>query len=344
MYRAILTISIVLSISLPLTAFAGPGGGASGDIPPHFESGSPSGILIQEAGGFTYGYNMNGLTITGEGALPALPAGYTLLGGKKLGWPDLDGNGITDYVIQHTSGFTYAYLMQDSGAFVSILSEGQVPGLPAGGYSTIGFPDLNGDTKSDICIQEPGGFTFCYLMDGLTTSSSGSVPGLPAAGYTTIGFPDLNGDDKSDIVIQHTGGFTFGYLMDGLSNPSSGALPGLPTATYTTLAFPDLNADKKADVVIQEAGGYTYAYLLDGVGAPTSSGAVPGLPGAGYSTLGFPDLNDDGKSDIVIQHTGGYTFAYLMDGVTTSSSGAVPGLPSATYVTRGWEEKWQRLP
>ena len=48
--------------------------------------------------------------------LPNIGAGYTTLGDSDGGWPDLDGNGITDLVIQHTGGFTYAWLMDASGS------------------------------------------------------------------------------------------------------------------------------------------------------------------------------------------------------------------------------------
>ena len=276
-------------VLMPLTATAGPGGNGGGpSIPPVFESGSPSGIVIQEAGGYQYGYNMAGLTITGEGALPILPAGYTLVAGDKIGWPDLDGNGISDIVIQHSGGFQYAYLMQDAGAFVSVLSEGAIPALPAT-YSILGWPDLDGDGDTDMVIQEPGGFTFAYLMNGLSVDDSGPVPGLPPGSYTTIGFPDLDGQNGDDIVIQEAGGFTYAYLMNGLTTASEGQVPGLPPGNYSTIGFPNLDDANGADIVIQDTGGYTYAYLMNGL-ATASEGQVPGLPPGNYSTIPWAEF------------------------------------------------------
>jgi len=332
----------IFMVLMPLTATAGPGGGGGPSIPPVFESGSPSGIVIQEAGGFLYGYNMAGLATTGEGALPPIPAGYTLVAGDKMGWPDLDGNGISDIVIQHTGGFQYAYLMQDSGTFVSVLSEGPIPALPAG-YVVLGWPDLDGDGDTDLVIQEPSGFTFAYLMNGLTVDNSGAVPGLPSATYSTIGFPDLDGANGDDIVIQDAGGFTFAYLMNGLVESSSGQIPGLPTATYSTIGFPNLDGADGDDIVIQEAGGFTYAYLMNGL-TTASEGPVPGLPTVTYTTIGFPNLDDANGADIVIQEAGGYTYAYLMNGLATASEGPVPGLPTVTYTTEPWAESWAVLP
>jgi len=341
MRRSIFLSFLLISALVSSAAWAGPPP-AGCDTPPAFDTAGNSGILIKHSSGYTYGYNMDGISTIGEGGLPEVPAGYTLLGGSEIGWPDLDGNGVTDFVIQDASGYTYAYLMQDSGTFVSVLSEAAVPGLPDSAYSTIGFPDLNGDDNSDICIQHTGGFTYCYLMDGTTVLDEGQVPGLPTVDYATIGFPDLDGLNGGDIVIQHIGGYTYAYLMNGLTSSSDGAVPGPPAAGYSTIGFPDLDGLNGSDIVIQHTGGYTYAYLMNGL-ASSSDGPVPGPPAAGYSSIGFPDLNCDSNADVMIQHTGGYTYAYLMSGLTSTSDGAVPAPPTG-YTTLPWEEAWSLLP
>jgi len=277
-----LTAVIFMSL-VPLTATAGPPAAGGPDIPPVFESGSPSGIAILEDGGYFYGYNMDGLTVTGEGALPSLPAGYSLVAGAKIGWPDLDGNGISDVVIQHSGGYQYAYLMQDSGTFVDVLDEGAIPALPPE-YTVLGWPDLDGDGDTDLVIQHSGGYTYAYLMNGLNVQSEGQVPGLPTATYSTIGFSNLDGLMGDDIVIQEDGGYTYAYLMNGTSVADEGPVPGLPTATYSTIGFPNLDDANGGDIVIQEDGGYTYAYLMNGLSI-ADEGQVPGLPTTTYSTV-----------------------------------------------------------
>jgi len=326
---------------LPLHAFAGAGPPptVAEQVNPTFDTNGNSGIVILEAGGFTFGYNMSGTTVTGSGALPQLPPGYSLAVNDAVGWPDFDGNGVSDIVIQEAGGYQVAFLLQDDGNFASVLASGPIPNLPPG-YSLLGWPDLDGDGDSDMVMQEAGGFTVAFLMDGLTAGPATQVPGLPGNGsYRTLGFPDLDGANGADIVIQEAGGFTFGYIMNGTTVSSSGQVPGLPSAgSYSTIGFPDLDGSGSNDIVIQEAGGFTFAYLMNGLAA-SSQGQVPGLPTSGgtYSTIGFPNLDGLNGDDIVIQEVGGYTVAYLMDGLTQLSSGQVPGLPSAgSYATIGF--------
>ena len=236
---------LVLALTAPLHALAG--GGGPVDIPgkqvaPTFDGTTGnSGIMILEAGGYAFGYNMSGLTVDGSGALPVVPAGSTLSVNDALGSPDFDANGVNDIVVTAADGSQTAYLMQDAGGFVSVLSSGALPVLPAG-YSLLGWPDLNGDGKSDMVMQHTGGYTVAYIMDGLTAGPATQVPGLStAAGYSTIGFPNLDGLNGADIVLQHSGGYTVAYLMGatGTDVLSNGPVPGLAAANgYSTWWLP----------------------------------------------------------------------------------------------------------
>ena len=283
------------------------------------------------------------------GLLPSLlSASYTLLGGPEMGYPDFDGNGVSDVVMQHTGGFTYVYLMEDNGTgWLQIKDNGSIPGLLTPSYTTLGFPDLNGDGKSDVCYQHTGGFTYCYLLDGRTILGEGQVSGLLTPSYQSLGFHDLNGDGTSDHVIQHTGGFTYSFVIvpDGgtfVMTSAQGPTGSLLTTSYQTLGFPDLNGDHKADIVIQHSGGFTYAFLQNGT-ALIGQGSIPGLPTTSYVTLDFPDLNGDGYADHVVQHSGGFTYAFLLepDGgtfVQQQAAGQVSGPPTTSYTWLGFPD------
>ncbi|MBJ18159.1 MAG: hypothetical protein CL933_01930 [Deltaproteobacteria bacterium] len=386
MMRTAMVIAAAMTM-IPGSALAGAGPGPDNDIDvaPILGTATTSAVVIQHSGGYTYGYNMSGTSVAGQGALAAV-AGYQVQAGGSLGWPDLDGNGISDLVIVHTSGYQYAYLLQDDGAdFVSVLSEGAIPNIPAGssllgwadldgdgnddmilqddttgatiahlmsgltasssgavpglpdhgGYSTIGFPDLDGNGNADIVIQSSSGYAYAYLMSGLSVSSEGPVPSAPdVQGYSTVGFPDLDGDGDADIVIQHSGGFAFGYLMSGTTTSSSGPVPGV--AGYQIIGFPDLDAQNGSDIVLQHSGGYTVGFLMAGL-TSLSNGALPSLAAAnGYSSIGFPNLDATEGADIVWQHSGGYTYGYLLDGTSSTGDGALPTAPPG-YTTLGWE-------
>jgi hypothetical protein len=323
-------------IVMPLTAVAGGGAPPTNsvvEVAPIFETTGNSGIVIVEAGGYSVGFNMSGTTTAGQTRLPNVPAGYKLLGDSDGGWPDLDGNGFTDYVIQHTGGYTYAYLLQDDGTGVSILDQRALTSLPPE-FSHVAWADLDGDGDTDRVIQNPALGTYAFLMAGLTVESQGALP-VPPAGWSTLGFPDLDGINGADMVVQRASdGAAWAYILDGTTLGTSGQVPGLSPAQYTTIGFPDLDGINGADIVIQEVGGSTTGYIMNGVNQ-TTSGQIAGLPTTAYSTLGFPDLNGDGSDDVVIQHTGGYTFAYISDGVSApTAEGPIPGL--ADYSTIGF--------
>lgn len=334
--KSALAVAATITL-LPLSAYAGgstpPAGGAA-EVAPKFDTGGTSGVVIQNGGGYIVGFNMSGTDVTGSGPLNRV-GGYQAQTGGTLGWPDLDGNGITDLVVVAPNGrFQYAYLYEDDGgAFVSVLSAGQIPSIPAGS-SLLGWPDLNGDGKSDMVIQnDTTGATTGFLMNGLTDTDSAAIPGLP--GYETIGFPDLNGDSNADIVIQAASGFTYAYLMNGLTVASAAPIPSAPSSRgYSTSGFPDLNGDGAADVVIQHSGGYAYGYLMAGTSV-SGEGSVGGL--RNYTIIGFPDLDGDGSDDIVQQASGGFSVGRLMDGVTAGAPAQVPGLSTARgYTTIGF--------
>ena len=54
----------------------------------------------------------------------------------------LTGNGVNDIVLTASSGYQVAYLLQDAGDFVTTLSSGPIPIVPAG-YTLIGWPWLS---------------------------------------------------------------------------------------------------------------------------------------------------------------------------------------------------------
>jgi hypothetical protein len=333
--KSALAVAATITL-LPLSVYAGgsppPAGGAA-EVAPKFDSEGTSGVVVQSSGGYIVGFNMSGTDVTGSGPLNRA-GGYQAQTGGTLGWPDLDGNGVTDLVVVAPNGrFQYAYLYEDGGAFVSVVSAGSIPALPAGS-SLLGWPDLNGDGKSDMVIQNDStGATTGFLMDGLEPTEMGSVPGLP--GYETIGFPDLDGDGNADIVLQSASGFTYAYLMNGLDVSSAAPIPSAPSSqNYSTSGFPDLNGDGAADVVIQHSGGYAYGYLMAGTSV-SDEGSVGGL--RNYAIIGFPDLDGDGNDDIVQQAASGFSAGRLMDGVTAGAPAQVPGLSTSRgYTTIGF--------
>lgn len=329
---ALLTLALVAPSSV--WAGAGPPPGNTIVVPPVFDSSGTSGMIIESsASGYSVGFNLNTAgPAVGSGALNT-NSNYRNASGPQAGFPDLDGNGITDLVRVNAAGNVTATLFGDGGEFVSEISAGSIINLPAG-FEILAWPDLNGDGNDDLVIQNAStGASIGYLMNGLSISSSGQLPGLPPqGGYRTIGFPDLDGANGADLVIQAASGFTFAYILtDGLNVASSGSIAGKPSPNWKTIGFPDLDGNGTADIVLQEDGGFTFAAIMDGL-TETSRAQIPGLPTgdpANWTTIGFPDLDAQNGGDIVSQHAGGYTFAVLMNGTTALNSPTIiRGLPT----------------
>jgi hypothetical protein len=141
-------------------------------------------------------------------------------------------------------------------------------------YETIQFPDVNGDTRSDVCGRGPAG-VYCAVDDGagelinnsLWQSSFSDSSGWAAPEYySTIQFPDVNGDGKADVCGRGPAGIvcalSSGSSFDDLSvwQPAFSDSRGWTAAEYySTIQFPDVNGDGKADLCARGAGGIVCA-------------------------------------------------------------------------------------
>ena len=266
---------------------------------------------------------------TGSGFLPPF-AGPAWTDGAGWGesqyystiqYPDLNGDGKTDICARAAAGIT-CHIGTGSGFLPPFAGPAWTDGAGWGQiqyYSTIRYPDLNGDGKADICSRGVGGIT-CRIGTGSGFSSAqlGGPPWTDGAGwdqiqyYSTIQYHDLNGDGKADVCIRGVGGIRcrFGTGSDGFSTvPFIGpawtdGANWNQSQYYSTIRYPDLNGDGKADICARAAGGITCHI---GTGSSFSSAPFAGpawADGANwnqsqyYSTIQYPDLNGDGKADI----------------------------------------------
>lgn len=196
-------------------------------------------------------------------------------------------------------------------------------------YSTIAYPDINGDGKVDLCARGTAG-VFCALGNGAGSFATGSLINGPAwsdaAGwnqphrYRTVKFPDLNGDGKADVCGKDMNGVIC-YLSTGSGFASQSIRgPGLPDAGgwieeryYSTIQFPDVSGDGKADCCYRGSGGI---YCLEFATTAFSSTYKPGpteflnsswgdTTTRYWTTIQFPDLNGDRMADVCSRGGGG---------------------------------------
>jgi len=224
-------------------------------------------------------------------------------------------------------------------------------------YSTIRFPDVNGDGRADVCGRAAGGVK-CGLGTGssfgdLATwqshfSDAANWDSSPAY-YSTIRFPDLNGDGRADVCGRGAGGIVcalsngagFGTLTVWQSHFSDAAGWNAGAKYYSTIRFPDLNGDGRADVCGRGVGGIECALSTGaGFGPVTvwqshfSDAANWDAGPKYYSTIQFPDIDGDGRADLCGRNSDGIVCARS----TGTSFGTVTMWQSAFGDDNGWDQ------
>jgi hypothetical protein len=198
-----------------------------------------------------------------------------------------------------------------------------------GYYETIRYPDLNRDSRADVCARSASGI-YCALNQG---SYFSPLPVYPMFSdslgwnypqyWSTLRFPDVSGDGLPDVCARAAGGI---FCANGTGSSFNYARYWSTAFTdsnawnqvqyYSTIRFLDLNNDKKADICGRG---------VDGIWCALSNGYTFGTPtlwlanfndGRGYnagpqyySTIRYPDLNADGRPDICARHSAGISCA-----------------------------------
>jgi len=188
-------------------------------------------------------------------------------------------------------------------------------------WSTIQYPDVNGDKKADVCGRGVGGI-LCGLSDGTkfgtptqwTTEypDSSGWAGAPSH-YGTIRFPDLNGDGKADVCGRSTLG-----LVCGLSTGTSFQAVTLWDDYYTnggpwdedpaywaTIQYADIDGDGKQDVCGRAANGIVCRRSTGTTFGPVELWVQDFADNGGWAgnqnlwgTIAVTDINGDGRADV----------------------------------------------
>ena len=290
-------------------------------------AGAITGGSVLAAQTFSYAGGTAGFSPTG------IPGGFADAGGwndvsnyATIQTPDIDGDGRADVCARANAGIYCARFngqgwagfprMQASPSW----SDGEHWNQPQY-YSTIRFPDLNGDGKADICGRGSAGL-HCLLNDGAASPAfTTSLPVLPFADagnwdepkhYATIQFADVNGDGKDDACyrsgagvacrLMSASGVNWGTSFDG-PNWSDDAGWG-EANNYGTIRFPDINGDGRADVCGRANAGII-CHLSNGTGFGATQWQGPDWDDdkgwyllKHYTTIQYPDINGDGRADI----------------------------------------------
>ena len=223
---------------------------------------------------------------------------------------DLNGDGLTDFVIAESTGVQVLL-----GAGDNQLTIGQFIGAEA---NAIALADVNGDGHPDLIMTTSGNSVAVFLGNGdgtfqapLHSNANGSQLALAVG--------DFNGDGKPDLALIVSAGSLGVMLGDGNGNF---APPGPFSAVGSepdSIAVGDFNKDGKLDVVVANFGDLAPASISlllgngDGTFQPQSNLPLPS--NAGPWDVGVADLNGDGNLDIVSSNNNeSYLSMYLGKG------------------------------
>ncbi len=244
---------------------------------------------------------------------------------ETIQYPDVDGDGLFDVCGR---GDIWVYCAPSTGVAFEFplgwdyhFSDSQGWNSHDSYWSTIQFPDVNGDGRSDICGRSSAGI-ICGLSEGdsFATPSNWNTSFSDASGWKdhpsyweTIQFPDLNGDGKDDICGRASDGLNCG-LSDGQAfvnvtvwdDEFSNANGWNNDPSYwQTIQFPDISGDGRADVCGRFINGLycgwsngvsfiIQTYFTDEYGDNTGWDNDP----AYWATIQYPDINGDGLDDV----------------------------------------------
>src|SRR5207237_866370 len=143
-------------------------------------------------------------------------------------FPDINGDGKADVCARGSGGISC--WVSNGGGFPTAVvgpawNDGNGWDSPVR-YSTIQFPDINGDGKADVCAKD-GTHITCHLSD----ASNWNLP----QDYSTIRYPAITGDGKADVCGRSNGGIVcYRATEDGIENLQAVAngLGGQATLTY----------------------------------------------------------------------------------------------------------------
>src|SRR5665647_1370469 len=192
-------------------------------------------------------------------------------------------------------------------------------------------PDLNGDGKADIIVQDPARNRLrIYLGNG-----KGGFAGVLYLGpgwnvmNRVIGAGDRNADGHNDILATKTNGDLIYYAGNGAGGLSAGRVIGTGWHSVSSLTSAgDLNGDRRPDLLATRKSDGALMMYAGAPGGLVRAGVVWGRGWGSLSpVIGGSDLDGDGYQDVL---------ARLGDGMRTYSSDASGRFVRVTPWGAGW--------
>jgi RHS repeat-associated protein len=193
---------------------------------------------------------------------------------KTIQYPDVNADGKADICGRGSDGIRCAISdgtqFSASTLWSSAYSDAAAWKVSDSYYSTIRFPDVNGDGSADVCGRSSEGLA-CAVSTGrnfanysLWGTTYNDANGWTLRNlYSTFTYLDVNSDGRTDVCARAAGGvicsLSQGWTFTGASTWALGFTDafgwGSSESYYSTIKFADLNGDGMSDVLGRSSTG-----------------------------------------------------------------------------------------
>lgn len=219
---------------------------------------------------------------------------------------DVDGNGTSDLVLQHTSGSWNLGTM--NGANVTALLELNLDNDPA--WRVVGREDYDGDGMADVLVrnQDTGSWR-TFLLNGNEVKESGEPTMTSNLDWQAVGSGDFDGDGKGDVLLRRADGRWYLYQLNGTRVVSTGR-PALPRDTNIYVASTgDFNGDGKTDVMTRADDGAWHLYHMSGTDIVADQ-AISMKKSLDWQVVGTGDFDGNERDDLLLRYKNGDWLVY----------------------------------
>jgi adhesin/invasin len=246
------------------------------------------------------------LVMNGSGMSPfdfASGAITSVAGGFSLGW---DPDGLTVADLNRDGKNDYVY--NDDGIVTVLLATIPVPAAIGSG-SRIRLADMNADGRADVVLATIGG---ADVLISNADGTYGQGGGLTAGQPTGLVVTDFNRDGILDVAVLSYMNSSVAVAL-GNGDGTLGAQANYPAGTTYPAGLLAIDVDGDGNLDLVDNGGISGSAELRGNGDGTFQAATATTPFGSFGSAIVVDVNKDGHPDLVTPTTaflfaGGGTF------------------------------------